>query len=325
MTTPNLQLPEPPDFASPIAAEERDGQRALDALGPGWIAVLSATTTAPPADAPQGARYLVPLGATGAWGSHARHIAYMTPIGWGYRAPRVGWVALVLDEGDAGRIYAYRGTDWERMTGDALDIAQIDATQVPFDGYGLPLDPATVDDALDYLYAVAMDHEARIVVLEAGGGGGSGGNMTPDTHPSAPDAFDDEFEAGSLNPKWVLANSPSSVVLSGGQFLSSNNTFFYINHQANFTGTGTANDLASGLATYTTSVGRGFVYMEIEYDGTNLIFRASETGYEGTFFDLGVIAKSTYITNAPDRVGIYSDRSTTGSQAAVCDWIRRLA
>jgi hypothetical protein len=200
VTTPNQQLPEPPDFASPIAAEERDGYRALDALGPGWIAVLSGSTAAPVADAPQGARYLVPLTGSGAWATHARHIAYMTPDGWAYRAPRRGWVALVLDEGTAGRVYVYDGTDWIRMGSDAFDLADLDALDVTFSGYGLPGDPLTVDAALDALYAFEEDHETRITALEAsaGGGGGSGdANVTPDTHPAIVNAADDEFETGT--------------------------------------------------------------------------------------------------------------------------------
>lgn len=169
MTTPNLQLPEPPDFASPIAAEERDGQRALDALGPGWIAVLSASTATPPASPAQGDRYLVPTGATGAWATHARHIAYFTPIGWGYRAPRRGWVALALDEGAEGFAYVYQGTDWTRMPALALDFSTVSALDIPFDGYGLPGDPLTVDAALDKLFAL---------VAAGGGGGGGGGDVT---------------------------------------------------------------------------------------------------------------------------------------------------
>lgn len=179
MTTPNLQLPEPPDFASPIAAEERDGQRALDATGPGWIAVLSASTATPPASPAQGDRYLVPVGATGVWATHARHVAYFTPIGWSYRAPRQGWVSLVLDEGDLGRAYVYGGTDWERITDDAFDLSGFTAADMLFDGYGLDGDPATVDQALDGLYGIVDDHESRITVLEvSSGGGGAGGGSS---------------------------------------------------------------------------------------------------------------------------------------------------
>lgn len=212
MTTPNLQLAEPPDFASPIAAEERDSARALDALGPGVIAVLSQITTAPPGGALQGARYIVPEGATAEWTGRARHVAYLTPEGWEFRAPRVGWVALVLDEtagvGDLV-FFTYSGVEWVRGTFDAAGVG--------FDGYAVAgLDSTNVEDAIlevyDILREVTDALDARVAVLEAApGGGGSSGSITPDTPPTIADAMDDEFEDAFDTVKWTWRNQGTAT------------------------------------------------------------------------------------------------------------------
>lgn len=213
MTTPNLQLAEPPDFATPIASEERDSARALDALGPGVIAVLSQATTAPPGGALQGARYIVPDGATGAWAGRARAVAYLTPEGWAFRAPRVGWVALVLDEtvavGDLA-LFTYQGTEWVRGT--------LDAASVGFDGYAVAgLDSTTVDDAILEVYDILGERIDDLVVrvedLEnaSGGGGGGSGPTNPDTPPTIADPVDDEFEGGSIDSAWQWVNQGSAV------------------------------------------------------------------------------------------------------------------
>lgn len=203
MTTPNQQLAEPPDYSSPIAPELRETFRALDGLGPGMIAVLSASVTAPPGSPVQGAVYLVPAGATGAWAGHSRHIAIFTPTGWLFRAPRPGWFAVVLDErAPFGRVYEYTGLEWA--------VWLVGADQVSIDTAGTDFGSETLaqlvleinarflaDEAIltahtaeladhdatlaDHTSELAdhdaelTDHEARITVLEGGGGGGAVG------------------------------------------------------------------------------------------------------------------------------------------------------
>lgn len=219
MTTPNLQLAEPPDFASPIALEERQSARALDALGPGWIAILSQAVTAPPADAPQGARYIVPDGASGVWTGHARHIAYRTPDGWEFRAPRRAWVAAVLDEADPFKLYSYTGTEWIGLPANVLEGGGADASEVSFQGYGLPGDPLTVEDALNFLYAAEIDHEARIDALEGGGGGGGGGwTLNVDEDGSSTANFTTVTGTWTTSGGYIRANNPSNSA-NGDQWL----------------------------------------------------------------------------------------------------------
>jgi hypothetical protein len=158
VTTPNLQLIEPPD--SDTGGQGGSGEafresfRVLDSLSTGWMAVLSSAVTVPPAAPIQGATYLVPVGATGVWADHVRHLAIFTPAGWVFRPPRKGWIVVALNENTPfGKVYQYNGTQWVAWQ---MPAAQIAATS-----------GGTVQAVLD-------DHEARIDVLELGGGGGSG-------------------------------------------------------------------------------------------------------------------------------------------------------
>lgn len=223
MTTSRLQLIEPPDASIPsIAAEMRESFRVLDVTAAGWIAVASGTTVTPPASPPQSASYIVPEGATGAWAGRARAVAIYTSAGWIFRAPRVGWVAVVLDElSPYGRTYEYTGTAWVPWV--------LPPAQIPFDGYaagtlfsGEDLGEILleIDDHFRANDVTLDDHESRITDLEAGsGGGGGGGNVTPDDHPVSANAINDEFEAGSLDVKWTQVNAPATLTLNRGALL----------------------------------------------------------------------------------------------------------
>lgn len=168
MTTPRLQLAEPPDASIPtIAAELRDTFRVLDVVASGWIAVVSATTTDPPAVLTQGLAYLVPEGATGAWIGHAKHIAIVTPTGWLFRAPRAGWIAVVLDQNaPGGRVLEYTGTQWTLWV--------LPSEQVSIDLGATDFISTDLTDLVAEINARFLSDETRISTLEAGGGGGGG-------------------------------------------------------------------------------------------------------------------------------------------------------
>lgn len=201
MTTQRLLLAEPPDSSIPTAAAAlRETFRVLDVVASGWIVVLSFTTTAPPSTPQQGDAYLVPAGATGAWLGHQNHLAIFTVEGWIFRSPRYGWIAVVADQNvPYGRILQYAGTEWAPWI--------LPASQVSFDpdpDYFSARDLQTVmQDQIGRMLdaeAELIDHETRITALEAGGGGGGGsGNVTPDTHPIASNASNDEFEGATLD------------------------------------------------------------------------------------------------------------------------------
>lgn len=60
--------------------------------------VLDKDETDPPEDALLGDRYLVPVGASGDWGSHPEDIAIFTARGWVYVEPKIGHLLYVEDE-----------------------------------------------------------------------------------------------------------------------------------------------------------------------------------------------------------------------------------
>lgn len=401
MSTPNQQLAEPPDYSSPIAAELRDTFRALDALGPGVIAVLSRSITSPPGGALQGARYIVPAGALLDWAGHQRHVAYLTPEGWNFRPPRRGWMARVLDEGgDQGFTLTYDGTEWISAT--------IDALEVTFDGYAAGLDSTTVDGALEELVGglistngdvaalevTAADHEFRITALETAGGGGGGGgnaNITVDSHPPLPDAIDDEFEYGTTldtagarvtgATAWVSAFTAGTVTEDVNQgcwrlrcsaassvrnielpitgtfrvrarlmpIFSGNDCYldFYVGEPGgtfvsvgvDTSGSGSTRYHAFRWSSHGSAVAfpvtfdvavdwrlwGDWIYIEWEYDGTNIIARRSATGIDGTFVAFHSELAATFLGGAPDKIGFQYLQSNTNANIVLVDWVRRMA
>lgn len=85
------------------------------------LAVIARDVTAPPASPAQGDRYLVPVGATGAWAGQGGKIAIYDLNTWSFEAPVAGWSARVLSEDAQVR---FDGTDWLSGLG-ALEAATL--------------------------------------------------------------------------------------------------------------------------------------------------------------------------------------------------------
>lgn len=86
--------------------------------------VLSVTTTAPPASPANGAAYIVPSGATGAWASNTNKVAVWTSRGtgqWTIYTPKAGW--MVYNQGDGGE-YLYNGSSWVLYYSQKLAVPQ---------------------------------------------------------------------------------------------------------------------------------------------------------------------------------------------------------
>jgi hypothetical protein len=85
----------------------------------------------------------------------------------------------------------------------------------------------------------------------------------------------------------------------------------------------TAGAWQSGADIVTSNVGqlgRHSGYLETEYDGTNLIFRFSNEGDDGTFEQVTSQVATSVITHAPTHVGLAS-----GSATFISRWWRRMA
>jgi hypothetical protein len=79
-------------------------------LRPYWLAVISATVTAPPGSPTVGDAYLIPTGATGAWSGLGNRIAQFTDAGW---VTKDYPVASVVGIGDTGKYRRRTASGWE--------------------------------------------------------------------------------------------------------------------------------------------------------------------------------------------------------------------
>lgn len=205
MTTQRLLLVEPPDSSIPIAPEMRETFRVLDVVATGWIVVLSATTTAPPASPLQGDSYIVPGSATGAWSGHQNHLAIYTANGWIFRAPRYGWIAVVADQNTPyGRVLEYNATDWVTWL---LPASQVSFTTAGTDFVSTNLQALMleINPRILQLEADDADHENRITAIEAEIGGG--GTLNP---------IDTEILADSPTAYWKLDEASGNFADSSG-------------------------------------------------------------------------------------------------------------
>lgn len=92
----------------------------LDALV--QLSVLSATTTAPPAEPATGDRYLLPSGATGAWSGQTATIAMWLGEAWTFLEPRAGWTTWVADTGAQLR---FDGSAWQAEAADLQNLPMV--------------------------------------------------------------------------------------------------------------------------------------------------------------------------------------------------------
>lgn len=70
----------------------------------------------------------------------------------------------------------------------------------------------------------------------------------------------------------------------------------------------------------------GWVYLQITYDGTNLIFSISLTGVPGTFFQFFSETAASFLGGPPSLVGIGDNNFSASTQSLlIVDWWRRTA
>ena len=105
--TANLALPLMAAAQAQKHVTHNEALVVLDALV--QLAVLDKDLTAPPAAAADGDRYLVPVGATGAWAGWDRRVVRRQDGAWVSSVPKAGWLAWVIDEAD---LYTFAGGGW---------------------------------------------------------------------------------------------------------------------------------------------------------------------------------------------------------------------
>jgi len=124
--TARLSLP----YIAPLQAQKQysynEAMAVLDQLV--QPAVLSRTTTAPPASPDEGDAYIVGASATGVWSGKDGNLACWLNGGWSYRAPADGWLAYVTDTAEFAVFQSGNWTSFVTTGGTSLAKLGINAT-----------------------------------------------------------------------------------------------------------------------------------------------------------------------------------------------------
>jgi len=118
MPTTNLSLPLLAADQAQKHVTVNEALLVLDSLV--FLALLDRSLSAPPGSPAEGARYLVAASPSGAWAGHAGDIAAFQDGGWVFLTPRLGWRAVVLDEGAE---ILFDGVRWRPVVGLASGAA----------------------------------------------------------------------------------------------------------------------------------------------------------------------------------------------------------
>ncbi|RRH71175.1 DUF2793 domain-containing protein [Falsigemmobacter faecalis] len=118
--TPVLALP----MIRPAQAQKHiphnEALRLLEVLVQAGVA--SRSESAPPDDPAEGARFLIPAGATGAWDGRGGQIGYFAQGAWVFLTPAEGWQIWVADEALALR---WQGGAWVAAQDLPLQVARL--------------------------------------------------------------------------------------------------------------------------------------------------------------------------------------------------------
>jgi hypothetical protein len=129
------------------------------------LVLQSQSVTVPPAVVTDGICYGVPPGAVSAWSGQAGKLAIGAGGGWDFAAPRLGWRALILDEGAEA---VHDGTGWltgqvtlsPKGAGLSLRVREVDFT--------LPAGAVALTAVLIPANAVVFGVTARVVTAITG-------------------------------------------------------------------------------------------------------------------------------------------------------------
>jgi hypothetical protein len=119
-TTPNLRLPYIMSAQAQKHVTHNEAIRALDALI--QLSVETRTRSAPPSAPADGARYLIPSGASGSWSGKAGSIAAWQDGSWSFLSPLEGWLLWIRDE---DLLSAFDGTAWTNAGGSTNPVAHV--------------------------------------------------------------------------------------------------------------------------------------------------------------------------------------------------------
>ncbi len=152
--------------------------RMLDAIV--QLSVADRDLAAPPGAPVEGARYIVAASPTGAWASHAGHVAAYQDGAWAFYVPLEGWLAWLAYE---DILVNWTGTAWAPVSGgggsvnptplvgvnataDATNKLSVSSSAVLFNHIGngtqLKLNKAALADTASFLFQTGFSGRAEI-------------------------------------------------------------------------------------------------------------------------------------------------------------------
>lgn len=141
------------------------------------LAVKDRNLTAPPGSPSQGDRYIVPVGATGAWAGKTNKVALYETGVWQFFTPLIGWQAWITDE---ATVAGFDGLAWVATADGPLTVGTLGisatanatnrlsvsspATLLNHAGAGhqLKINKATVTDAASLLFQTGFSGRAEM-------------------------------------------------------------------------------------------------------------------------------------------------------------------
>jgi hypothetical protein len=342
--TPNLLLPEFGSAGVPSGLELTRGFRILDAI---VQLTPNAFDNAPPGSPALGFKTIVGTSPTGAFIGHKNHIAYYTQDGWQFIVPRNNWLAIF----GANSLWVFSESlnVWAQipLTGAAAGAANITPDNHPvtpnnaddefetgsaIDLAGTRFSGATAWSWLNQGTLTSVVAQGALTVVNTNQTTTIRGiTQAPSgatyRYRSKMSYFTPTNNTGATG--MVLARGAKLIILAIGY---NNGGFVFIQRYTNATtlassSFGTVGDVP---ATRTSGASTGLTteatYLEVEYDATNVIFRSSGSGYNGTFGTFLSEAAATFLGGAPDAVGlIISGQAVATAFAGNWDWFRKVA
>lgn len=339
MSTPILGLTELASAQSQPHLIVNANTRALEAVARGTV--LTVGDNAPPGSPADGDMHVVGTSATGDWSGHDDELALYTVNGWIFFTPATEQLVRNADDGEP---YRYTGSAWAvwEPVGDAAPLSPDTIPDTPDDfddefEYGSTLDTTGARRASAASWSVlntsgtdpVLSVENGALVITAGGTTSVGFYALPISGAT-----------WKVRAKWAASDHPVEIysqrmMLAHRSSAGKQVVFgWYLNGSSVFyRGYWRLSSYTWGSTPSETSLSGNNplwwipLYVEIEYDGTNLIYRESKSGHDSTFVTIYTEAVATHLGGAADYIGIYYTQASgnTANFPQSLEWIRKVA
>ena len=259
-----------------------------------FLTVINTTTTTPPGSPASGDRYIVGVGATGAWSGKDKQLAIYRGGAWVFYTPKAGWRAY--NTGISGYI-RYDGTSWNVESAGGL-FGQIMSTTPTQASTGLTSNAGTGNTVTDGATGV------NFVT--------TGGGIIYGTAPATPYTITALVTPGAKAGVAALGwydGTKIHFIYGGCQTVGSGNVTVQKNSAVN-------TFFATDYNTLWNVHER--VWLQISDDGTNVFFRASN---DGVLFDVAFnVAKASGYLGATGYTNLMFGTPGAAGSSTILSW-----